>query len=110
MAAAAGLIPTLEESIENRTWVVGTPEEGAGGIEEYRRELGGLADLCLFPNFPGDPYAKTEEQLIRYAGYPQRDGSVLGDPPPVENWEADTVTFHPLSRLPRASVTAHGLS
>jgi alkanesulfonate monooxygenase SsuD/methylene tetrahydromethanopterin reductase-like flavin-dependent oxidoreductase (luciferase family) len=65
--AAAGLIPTLEESIENRTWVVGTPEEVAGGIEEYRRELGGLADLCLFPNFPGDPYAKTEEQLIRYA-------------------------------------------
>jgi alkanesulfonate monooxygenase SsuD/methylene tetrahydromethanopterin reductase-like flavin-dependent oxidoreductase (luciferase family) len=65
--APPGLIPTLEESMENRTWIVGRPEDVAAGIDAYKQELGGLADLCLFPNFPGDPYAKTEEQLIRYA-------------------------------------------
>jgi alkanesulfonate monooxygenase SsuD/methylene tetrahydromethanopterin reductase-like flavin-dependent oxidoreductase (luciferase family) len=65
--APAGLIPTLEESVENRTWVIGTPEEVAEGIDAYRRQLGGLGDVCLFPNFPGDPYAQTEEQLARYA-------------------------------------------
>jgi alkanesulfonate monooxygenase SsuD/methylene tetrahydromethanopterin reductase-like flavin-dependent oxidoreductase (luciferase family) len=65
--APPGLIPTLEESVENRTWVIGTAEEVAEGIDAYRRELGGLAELCLFPNFPGDPYAHTTEQLARYA-------------------------------------------
>jgi alkanesulfonate monooxygenase SsuD/methylene tetrahydromethanopterin reductase-like flavin-dependent oxidoreductase (luciferase family) len=65
--APAGLIPTLEDSVENRTWIIGTADEVAEGIDAYRRELGGLVDLCLFPNFPGDPYAHTEEQLARYA-------------------------------------------
>jgi alkanesulfonate monooxygenase SsuD/methylene tetrahydromethanopterin reductase-like flavin-dependent oxidoreductase (luciferase family) len=65
--APAGLIPTLEESVENRTWIIGTAEEVAAGIDAYRDELGGLADLCIFPNFPGDTYTKTEEQLARYA-------------------------------------------
>lgn len=64
--ADAGLIPTLEESLENRTWIVGTPDEVAEGIATYRDELG-LEELCLFPNFPGDRYDKTIEQLTRYA-------------------------------------------
>ncbi|MEZ5261026.1 MAG: LLM class flavin-dependent oxidoreductase [Acidimicrobiia bacterium] len=64
--APAGLIPTLEQSLENRTWIVGSPEQVAEGIARYRDELG-LQDLCLFPNFPGDTYAKTDEQLTRYA-------------------------------------------
>jgi alkanesulfonate monooxygenase SsuD/methylene tetrahydromethanopterin reductase-like flavin-dependent oxidoreductase (luciferase family) len=64
--AAPGLIPTLEESLENKTWLVGTPEQVAEGIAFYRDQLG-LRDLCLFPNFPGDSYDKTEEQLARYA-------------------------------------------
>jgi alkanesulfonate monooxygenase SsuD/methylene tetrahydromethanopterin reductase-like flavin-dependent oxidoreductase (luciferase family) len=64
--APPGLIPTLEQSVENGTWVVGTAEEVAERIERYRDELG-LADLCLFPNFPGDRYELTEEQLARYA-------------------------------------------
>ncbi len=64
--APPGLIPTLEESIENRTWIVGTPDEVAEGIAGYRDELG-LTELCLFPNFPGDSYDVTEEQLQRYA-------------------------------------------
>jgi alkanesulfonate monooxygenase SsuD/methylene tetrahydromethanopterin reductase-like flavin-dependent oxidoreductase (luciferase family) len=65
--APAGLIPTLEDSVANRTWLVGTAEDVAEGIDAYRRELGGLVDLCLFPNLPGDPYAATHEQLARYA-------------------------------------------
>ena len=63
----AGLIPTLEEVLDNRTWLVGTAEDVAEGIDAYRRELGGLSELCLFPNMPGDPYDLTREQLARYA-------------------------------------------
>lgn len=65
-AAPGGLVPTLEDSVANRTWIIGTPEEVAEGISAYRDRLA-LADLCIFPNFNGDPYSKTEEQLSRYA-------------------------------------------
>jgi len=64
--APPGLIPTLEESLENRTWIVGSPEQVAEGIAAYRDTLG-LQDLCIFPNFNGDTYSKTDEQLTRYA-------------------------------------------
>jgi len=63
---APGLIPTLEDSLENRTWIVGSPAQVAEGIAAYRDRLG-LTDLCLFPNFSGDTYDKTDEQLTRYA-------------------------------------------
>ena len=66
-AVPPGLIPTLEDSISNKTWLVGTAEEVAEGIAFYREQLGGLEELCLFPNLPGDRYADTEEQLTRYA-------------------------------------------
>jgi len=66
-AVPAGLIPTLEDSLDNRTWLVGTAADVAEGIDAYRRELGGLRELCLFPNMPGDPYALSREQLARYA-------------------------------------------
>ena len=64
---AAGMIPTLEQSIENKTWLVGTADDVAEEIHFYREELGGLEDLVIFPNMPGDPYAKTAEQLTRFA-------------------------------------------
>ena len=64
--APPGLIPTLEESLANRTWIVGSPEQVAEGIAFYRDRLQ-LQELCLFPNFSGDTYAKTDEQLTRYA-------------------------------------------
>ncbi len=35
-----GLIPSLEESIDNKTWVVGTPEDVAEGIAFYRGTIG----------------------------------------------------------------------
>ena len=66
--APAGLIPTLEESLANRTWIVGTAEQVAEGIDAYRQELS-LQELCIFPNFSGDSYAKTDEQLTRYAEF-----------------------------------------
>jgi alkanesulfonate monooxygenase SsuD/methylene tetrahydromethanopterin reductase-like flavin-dependent oxidoreductase (luciferase family) len=61
-----GLIPTLEQSVEQRVWVIGTPEEVAEGIEAYRRDLG-LQTLTIFPSYPGDSYDVTEEQVARFA-------------------------------------------
>ncbi len=63
--AAAGLIPTLEESVEQRVWVIGSPAEVAEGVNLYREELG-VRHLTIFPNFPGDTYEQTEEQMHRY--------------------------------------------
>ena len=62
-----GLIPTLEESIDNKVWIVGSPDDVIEGISTYREALGGLADLVIFPNMLGDPYAKTAEQMQRFA-------------------------------------------
>jgi alkanesulfonate monooxygenase SsuD/methylene tetrahydromethanopterin reductase-like flavin-dependent oxidoreductase (luciferase family) len=62
----AGLIPTLEESVQQRVWVIGTPDEVAEGIEHYRQELA-LEDLTIFPSFPGDSYDVAEEQITRFA-------------------------------------------
>ncbi len=63
--AAPGLIPTLEESLENKVWIVGTAEQVAEGIAGYTAELG-LTDLTIFPHFPGDTYDFTIEQLHRF--------------------------------------------
>lgn len=65
--APAGLIPTLEESIENKVWIVGTADEVASQIDWYRNELGGVENLTLFPAMPGDRYDVVEEQLHRLA-------------------------------------------
>jgi alkanesulfonate monooxygenase SsuD/methylene tetrahydromethanopterin reductase-like flavin-dependent oxidoreductase (luciferase family) len=60
-----GLIPTLEDSVAQGVWVIGSPDEVAEGIAAYRDRLG-LRDLCIFPSFPGDTYDDTEVQLHRY--------------------------------------------
>jgi len=62
----AGRVPTLEDSITNRTWVVGSPDDVIEGIDFYKDSLG-MENLIIFPNMPGDAYAKTEEQMIRMA-------------------------------------------
>ncbi len=61
-----GLIPTLEESVDNKVWIIGSPEEVAEGIAFYR-DLLGLENLVIFPNMTGDSYEKTDEQMTRYA-------------------------------------------
>ena len=63
--APAGLIPTLEESIENKTWIVGTAEDVAAGIAHYR-DLLGCQDVLIFPQFAGEPMQWAEEQLHRF--------------------------------------------
>ncbi len=63
---APGLIPTLENSLGQKTWVVGTPEQVAEGIQFFKDTLS-LQDLVLFPNFSGDTYEKTDEQMTRLA-------------------------------------------
>jgi alkanesulfonate monooxygenase SsuD/methylene tetrahydromethanopterin reductase-like flavin-dependent oxidoreductase (luciferase family) len=63
--APPGLIPSLEESLDNRVWVVGTAEQVAEGIARYRDELA-LQELTIFPHFPGDSYDQAEEQIHRF--------------------------------------------
>lgn len=65
--AAPGLIPTLEESLDNKTWIIGTADDVVEGIQTYAEALGGLEDLVIFPNMLGDPYTKTAEQMTRFA-------------------------------------------
>ena len=65
--AEAGLIPTLEESLENKVWLIGTADDVAEGIDWYRQQLGGLENLVLFPAGLGDSYDKIADQLHRIA-------------------------------------------
>ncbi len=65
--AEPGLIPSLEESIDNKVWLVGTAEDVAEQIAWYRDELGGIENLTFFPGMPGDKYDKVEEQVQRIA-------------------------------------------
>jgi alkanesulfonate monooxygenase SsuD/methylene tetrahydromethanopterin reductase-like flavin-dependent oxidoreductase (luciferase family) len=63
--AKPGLIPTLEESIENKTILLGSPEEVAEGVQFYR-DLLGVENLVIFPHLIGDPYTKANEQMERF--------------------------------------------
>ena len=65
--AAQGLIPTLEESVEQKVWVIGSPEEVAESINTYCELLGGVKHFAIFPHLPGDTYEKAEEQIQRFA-------------------------------------------
>ena len=63
--AAPGLVPTLEESMAQKMYLVGTAEEVAEGVQMYR-ELLGVERLTLFPHLIGDPYQKASEQMSRF--------------------------------------------
>jgi alkanesulfonate monooxygenase SsuD/methylene tetrahydromethanopterin reductase-like flavin-dependent oxidoreductase (luciferase family) len=60
-----GLIPTLEESMKQRTILVGSPEEVAAQVQDFR-DLLGVEHLTLFPHLVGDPYGKAVEQMQRF--------------------------------------------
>lgn len=62
---APGLIPTLEQSMEQKMYLVGTPEDVAEQVEYYRDHLG-IENLTLFPHLIGDSYKKAEEQMTRF--------------------------------------------
>lgn len=63
--ARPGLIPTLEESLDNKTILVGNPEQVAAGVQFYK-ELLGVENLTIFPHLLGDPYSKANEQMARF--------------------------------------------
>jgi alkanesulfonate monooxygenase SsuD/methylene tetrahydromethanopterin reductase-like flavin-dependent oxidoreductase (luciferase family) len=63
--AKAGLIPTLQESVDNKTILLGTPEQVAEGVQFYK-DLLGLEYLTIFPHMLGDSYAKCDEQMARF--------------------------------------------
>ena len=63
--AKPGLIPTLDESIENKTILLGTPDEVAEGVQFYR-DLLGLEQVTIFPHLLGDSYKKADEQMARF--------------------------------------------
>jgi alkanesulfonate monooxygenase SsuD/methylene tetrahydromethanopterin reductase-like flavin-dependent oxidoreductase (luciferase family) len=60
-----GLIPTLEESMAQKTILVGTAEEVAADIQMYR-DLLGCDYITIFPHLVGDPYSKAVEQMERF--------------------------------------------
>ena len=64
--AKPGLIPTLEDSIDQKTMLAGSAEQVAETISWYDEQIG-LENLLLFPAMPGDRYEKVEEQLHRIA-------------------------------------------
>jgi alkanesulfonate monooxygenase SsuD/methylene tetrahydromethanopterin reductase-like flavin-dependent oxidoreductase (luciferase family) len=66
MPASPGFIPTLEQSVAQGVWAVGTATDVAQVIDQYRQELA-LTDLVLFPAMPGDSFDRTREQLTRIA-------------------------------------------
>ena len=65
--APGGLIPSLEESLDNKVWAVGTPEDVAAEIDQWDERLGGLANVVFFPAMLGDPYSRVEDQMTRLA-------------------------------------------
>jgi alkanesulfonate monooxygenase SsuD/methylene tetrahydromethanopterin reductase-like flavin-dependent oxidoreductase (luciferase family) len=64
--AKAGLIPSLEESMDQKIWLVGSVDEVGEQIEWYR-DLLGVENLLLFPMMPGDSYKTGEDQVHRLA-------------------------------------------
>ena len=63
--AQAGLIPSLEDSVKQKTMIIGSPEEVAEGIQFYK-DLLGMQHLTIFPHLLGDPYEKANEQMARF--------------------------------------------
>ncbi len=64
--ADGDFVPTLEDSMAQGPWAVGTPADVAAHIAELDGLLG-LTDLVIFPAMPGDPYDRTRDQLHRFA-------------------------------------------
>jgi alkanesulfonate monooxygenase SsuD/methylene tetrahydromethanopterin reductase-like flavin-dependent oxidoreductase (luciferase family) len=61
-----GRIPTLEESIAQGAWLVGTADDVGEDIAGLQRELG-LEYISIFPHFPGMFREQAIEQIERFA-------------------------------------------
>jgi alkanesulfonate monooxygenase SsuD/methylene tetrahydromethanopterin reductase-like flavin-dependent oxidoreductase (luciferase family) len=64
--ARGDFVPTLEDSVEQGPWAVGTAADVAGQIAAYD-DLLGLTDLVIFPAMPGGTYSRAKEQMTRFA-------------------------------------------
>jgi alkanesulfonate monooxygenase SsuD/methylene tetrahydromethanopterin reductase-like flavin-dependent oxidoreductase (luciferase family) len=64
--AGGDFVPTLEDSVAQGPWAIGTASDIAERIAELD-ELLGLRDLVIFPAMPGDPFPRVKEQLTRFA-------------------------------------------
>jgi alkanesulfonate monooxygenase SsuD/methylene tetrahydromethanopterin reductase-like flavin-dependent oxidoreductase (luciferase family) len=64
--AGGDFVPTLEDSMAQGPWAVGTAEDVAAHIAELN-ELLGLTDLVIFPAMPGDSFERTKDQMARFA-------------------------------------------
>jgi alkanesulfonate monooxygenase SsuD/methylene tetrahydromethanopterin reductase-like flavin-dependent oxidoreductase (luciferase family) len=61
-----GRIPTLEESVAQGAWLVGTADEVGEQVAGLQRDLG-LEYLSIFPHFPGMVRDQAIEQMERFA-------------------------------------------
>jgi alkanesulfonate monooxygenase SsuD/methylene tetrahydromethanopterin reductase-like flavin-dependent oxidoreductase (luciferase family) len=64
--AGGDFVPTLEDSITQGPWAVGTADDVAEQIAALD-ELLGLTDLVIFPAMPGDAFPRVQEQMARFA-------------------------------------------
>jgi alkanesulfonate monooxygenase SsuD/methylene tetrahydromethanopterin reductase-like flavin-dependent oxidoreductase (luciferase family) len=64
--AGGDFVPTLEDSMAQGPWAVGTATDIAEQIAVLD-DLLGLDDLVIFPVMPGDSYLRAKEQLTRFA-------------------------------------------
>jgi len=63
---AYGRIPTLDESIAQGAWLVGTADDVGEQLADLQRDLG-LEYLSIFPHFPGMVREQAIEQIERFA-------------------------------------------
>ncbi len=61
-----GRMPTLEDSMAQGAWFVGTADEVVEQIQELQRDLG-LSYITIFPHFPGMVREQAIEQMQRFA-------------------------------------------
>jgi alkanesulfonate monooxygenase SsuD/methylene tetrahydromethanopterin reductase-like flavin-dependent oxidoreductase (luciferase family) len=59
-------MPTLEDSMAQGAWYVGTANEVAEQIQELQRDLG-LSYVTIFPHFPGMLREQAIDQMRRFA-------------------------------------------
>jgi alkanesulfonate monooxygenase SsuD/methylene tetrahydromethanopterin reductase-like flavin-dependent oxidoreductase (luciferase family) len=64
--ADGDFVPTLEDSIDQGPWAVGTASDVAAAIRALDDRLG-LTDLVIFPAMPGDSYDRARDQMTRFA-------------------------------------------
>jgi len=78
-------LPTLEESMEQGPWVVGTADEVRDNLAQLQEELG-LEYLTIFPHFPGMVREQVVDQMERFMAHVapllrKRAGEIEAAPP-----------------------------